>query len=143
MAQLSDAAKRLLDAPNFGHLATLQPDGAPKVEPVWVSREADRVLVTTDRRSLKGQNMDRDPRVALSVTDAANPYDQLLIRGNVVEVRDDSDLETLDAMAHQYLNGPFPRRKWPSRAVYVIEPDVARHYRSPLTHEPAGQEDPR
>jgi len=142
LAQLSDAAKRLLDAPNFGHLATLQPDGAPKVEPVWVGREGDRVLVTTDRRSLKGQNMDRDARVALSVTDTANPYDQLLIRGRIVEVRDDADLKALDRLAEQYLGGPFPRRRWPSRAVYVIEPEIARHYRSPLKHEPPGQEDP-
>lgn len=143
MVRLDDDARRLLDAPNFGHLATLQADGAPKVEPVWVGREGDRVLVTTDRRSLKGQNMDRDSRVALSVTDTGNPYDQLLIRGRVVDVRDDADLTTLDAFSARYLGGPFPRRRWPSRAVYVIEPDIARHYRSPLEHDPPAPEDPR
>lgn len=142
MTPLDDAAKHLLDAPNFGHLATLQADGAPKVEPVWVGREGEHVLVATDRRSLKGQNMERDARVALSVTDTANPYEQLLIRGAVVEVRDDSDLRALDALSAQYLGGPFPRRRWPSRAVYVIEPDIARYYRSPLKHPPPGQEDP-
>ena len=120
MARLDEAARRLLDAPNFGHLATLQPDGAPKVEPVWVGREGDRVLVTTDRRSLKGQNMDRDARVALSVTDTGNPYDQLLVRGRVVEVRDDADLVALDAFSARYLGGPFPRRRWPSRAIALI-----------------------
>ena len=41
---LSDDARRLLDGANFGHLSTLMPDGAPKVEPVWVAREGDRVL---------------------------------------------------------------------------------------------------
>ena len=39
--KLCPDARRLLDAPNFGHLATLMADGAPKVEPVWVAREGD------------------------------------------------------------------------------------------------------
>ena len=57
--KLSDDAKRLLDGANFAHLATLQPDGAPKSEPVWVAREEDHLLVTSDARSLKGQNLAR------------------------------------------------------------------------------------
>ena len=36
---LSDDARRLLDGASFAHLATLQADGSPKVEPVWVARE--------------------------------------------------------------------------------------------------------
>ena len=33
---LSDEIRALLDAPNFAHLATLMPDGAPQSAPVWV-----------------------------------------------------------------------------------------------------------
>jgi PPOX class probable F420-dependent enzyme len=137
MARVLDAKiRRLLDDPNFASLATLMPDGAPKVEPVWVGREGDRILVATDRRSIKGRNLERDDRVALSVTDYENPYEQALIRGRVVETRDDKDLVVLDALAMQYLGTPFPRRKWSSRVVYVIEANVARYYKSPLTHPP-------
>src|SRR5262252_1521793 len=134
-ARLSDEARRLLDARNFAHLATLMEDGAPKVEPVWVGREGDRILVATDERTRKGRNMRRDARVALSLVDAENPYAQLLIRGRVVEIRPDRDLAGLDALARKYLGRPFPRRRWPSRGVYVIEPSLARHYVSPLVHE--------
>ncbi len=133
---LSDETKRLLDEANFAHLATLQPDGSPKSEPVWVAREGDRVLVTSDANSLKGKNLARDPRVALSIVDFANPYEQLLIRGRVVEVRPDEDLAFLDDLALRYTGQPFARRKWRARAVYVIEPSVARYYKSPLVHEP-------
>ena len=85
MARALDAnVRRLLDAPNFASLATLMPDGSPKVEPVWVGREGDLVLIATDSRSLKGRNLDADGRVALSVTDYENPYEQVLIRGRVV-----------------------------------------------------------
>jgi len=75
--------------------------------------------------------------LALSITDYENPYEQALIRGRVVEIREDDDLQTLDAFSERYLGRPFPRRKWPSRVVYVVEAQVARYYRSPLEHTPA------
>jgi PPOX class probable F420-dependent enzyme len=136
--KLCSDTRRLLDAPNFGHLATLMEDGSPKVEPVWVAREGDRILVASDRRTIKSRNIDRDPRVALSVTSQENPYEQALIRGRVVEIRPDADLAALDRIARQYLGAAFPRRSWPSRAVYVIEAKVARYYKSPLEHRPTG-----
>jgi len=132
MATLDEAAKRLLDSAPFAHLATLQPDGAPKAEPVWVGREGDRLVVATDRKTLKARNMDADARVALSIVAFENPYEQLLVRGRVVEVRADDDLRALDALSAKYLGTPFPRRKWSSRVVYIIAPDVARAYTSPL-----------
>jgi PPOX class probable F420-dependent enzyme len=130
--KLTDDMKRLIDAANFAHLATLQPDGSPKVEPVWIGREGDRVLVATDRKSLKSINLERDPRVAISLVSRENPYEQLLIRGRVVESRDDNDLVGLDALSQAYLGKPFPRRKWSSRVLYVVEPSITRHYLSPL-----------
>jgi PPOX class probable F420-dependent enzyme len=135
-ARLSPEAVALVDAPNFAHLATLLADGSPKVEPVWVGREGDRLLVATDARSIKARNVAADPRVALSITAFDDPYDQLLVRGTVVEVRPDDDLAVLDALSEAYLGGPFPRRRWSSRVVLVVEPHLARHHRSPLRHTP-------
>ncbi len=134
---LSPAARRLLDGPNYAHLATLLPDGAPKVEPVWVAREGDFALVTADAKSRKALNMGRDARVALSITDFADPYEQLLIRGRVVEQRSDPELRFLDALSQRYTSAPFPRRNWSSRVIFVIEPFLARHARFPLVHRPA------
>ena len=139
---LSDDARALLDAPNFGHLATLREDGSPKVEPVWVGREGDRVLVATDAKSLKARNVAHDPRVALSVVAFDDPYEQLLVRGTVTEVRPDDDLAVLDELSEAYLGHEFPRRRWSSRVVLVITPTLARHHRSPLRdpRTPAGEE---
>lgn len=134
---LSDDVKRILDAANFAHLSTLMDDGSPKVEPTWVGRDGDTILIATDSRGIKGKNIANDKRVALSVTDFDNPYEQVLIRGKVIETREDNDLTVLDALSHQYLGKEFPRRKWSSRVVYVIEPSVARYYQSPLEHTPA------
>ena len=132
MITLSGDAKRLLDAANFGHLSTLMPDGSPKVDPVWVAREGNEVLVTSDARSLKAINVGIDNRVALSVLSFENPYDQLLVRGRVIEVRPDPELAVLDEFSLKYLGVPFGRRKWSDRVVLVIEPSLARAYTSPL-----------
>lgn len=129
---LGEDAIRLLDGANFAHFTTLMPDGRPKTEPVWIMREEDRILVTTDGASIKAENIARDPRVALSIIDYDNPYDQLLVRGTVVEVRPDDDLAVIDAMSWKYLNRIFPRRRWTQRLVFVIEPNIARSYTSKL-----------
>jgi len=134
--KLSDEIKRILDAPNFAHLATLMEDGSPKSEPVWIARDGDRILLTTDRKSIKSINIDRDPRVALSITDYADPYDQVLIRGRVIEARGDEGMEFMDSLARKYTGAPFARRKWSARVVYVIEPTLARHHKLPLKHTP-------
>ena len=130
---LNTGARRLLDGANIAHLSTVQPDGAPKAEPVWVLRDGDLILITTDARSLKARNIAADPRVALSIVDYDNPYEQLLVRGRVVETRGDPELAVLDAMARKYLGIDFPRRKWAQRLVFVIEGETIRPYSSPLT----------
>jgi PPOX class probable F420-dependent enzyme len=132
MTTLSPDARALLDGECFGHLATLMSDGAPKVDPVWVLREGDRILVTSDAKSIKIVNAERDARVALSVVKRDDPYEQLLVRGTVLETRTDPDLAALDAFSQKYLGRPFPRRRWSARVVLVVEPSIARHYRSGL-----------
>jgi PPOX class probable F420-dependent enzyme len=133
-ARLGTEARSLLEGVNFAHLATLMADGAPKVEPVWVDLEGDLILVATDAKSIKAVNVERDARVALSVTAFDDPYDQLLVRGRVAEIRPDDDLVVLDRMSQKYLGAPFPRRRWSKRLVLAVAADVARHYRSSLRH---------
>jgi PPOX class probable F420-dependent enzyme len=135
VATLDDDARRLLAGANYGYLATLLPGGEPKVDPVWVDHEGDLVLVTTDGRSIKARNAARDDRVALAVTAFDDPYDQLQVRGRVVEVRADDDLVVLDRLSEKYLGEPFPRRRWSQRVVLVIEPSLARTSHSPLKHK--------
>ena len=76
------------------------------------------------------------------MTAADDPYDQLLIRGRVVEIRPDEDLSVLDSISRKYLGGPFPRRKWSQRVVLVIEPSLVRAYQSPLGRSPLSGERP-
>jgi PPOX class probable F420-dependent enzyme len=126
--EIPEGARRLLDGPNFGYLATLMAGGGPKVEPVWVAREDNFVVIVTDAASIKAVNLERDPRVALTVVARDDPYEHLLVRGRVLEVRSDDDMVVLDRLSEKYLGGPYPRRRWNKRIVIVIEPHLVRHH---------------
>ena len=79
--------RQILDAPNYGHVSTMRADGSPRNWAVWVGLEDDYILVCTSDAIWKAKDMRRDPRVALSVTDMANPYRMAAIQGRVAEVR--------------------------------------------------------
>jgi PPOX class probable F420-dependent enzyme len=133
---LSAEARALIDRPNFAHLATLMPDGSPQSVPVWVGREGDRLIVCTSEGSLKGRNTRRDPRVSLSIVDFRDPYEELQLRGRVVERRPDPDLAIMDPVSHKYIGKPFPMRSYEGRVALVIEIDRARYAKLPLQHTP-------
>ncbi|MBM3217395.1 MAG: PPOX class F420-dependent oxidoreductase [Candidatus Rokubacteria bacterium] len=135
---LTQEVEALIDKPNFAHLSTLMSDGSPQIAPVWVGREGDRILVATGEGSLKARNATRDARVALSLVDFANPYEEIQIRGRVVERRPDGDLAIMDRISHKYTGAPFPRRDPAGRIVLVIEADRVRHQTLPFRHTPGG-----
>jgi PPOX class probable F420-dependent enzyme len=134
---LSAEVRHLIDRPNFAHLSTLLADGSPQSAAVWVAREDDRILVGTGESSLKARNTRRDPRVALSVVDVADPYLEAQLRGRVVERRPDPDLAAMDAIARKYTGAPFPWRDPAGRILLVIEVERARHLKLPFRHTPA------
>ena len=133
---LSQEIKQLVDRPNFAHLSTLMPDGSPQSVPVWVGREGDRILVCTGEGSLKAANTRRDPRVALSIVDFRNPYEEAQLRGRVVERRPDRDLQIMDPVSLKYIGKPFPFRNPEGRVALVIEIDKARYAKLPFEHTP-------
>jgi PPOX class probable F420-dependent enzyme len=134
---LSNEIRALLDAPNFAHLSTLMPDGSPQSVPVWVGREGDRILICTGEVSLKAKNTRRDPRVAMSIVNFHNPYEEAQLRGRVVERRPDNDFKFLDPISNKYTGKPFPFRSPEGRVALVIEIDKAKYTKLPMEHTPA------
>jgi PPOX class probable F420-dependent enzyme len=133
---LSTEIRELMDRTNFAHLATLLPDGSPHSDPVWIARDADRVIVCTSENTLKAKNTRRDPRVAISIVDVDDPYNEAQLRGRVVEHRPDPDLKAADVVARKYTGKPFPMRSPEGRVALIIEIDKARHLKIPFKHEP-------
>jgi PPOX class probable F420-dependent enzyme len=133
---ISEDTKRLIDRPNFAHLATLMPDGSPQSVPVWVGREGERLVVCTGETSLKARNTLRDPRVALSIIDFHNPYEEVQIRGRVVERRLDPQLKIMDPISQKYTGKPFPMRSSEGRVALMIEVEKDRYTKLPFEHTP-------
>ena len=126
--KLTDHAKDILSKQTFAHLATLMPDGAPQVTPVWVDYEGDRIVVNTAEGRAKPRNVRENPRVAISATDPDNPYEAVIIRGRVDEVTHEGADEHIDAMAKKYLGKdryPF-RQPGEQRVKIYIEPEVVK-----------------
>lgn len=133
---LSPEVKQLIDRPNFAHLATLMSDGSPQSVPVWVSREGDHIVICTGENSLKAKNTRRDPRVALSMVDFTNPYEEVQIRGRVIERRPDPQFTTMDPISHKYTGKPFPFRAPEGRVALVVQVEKVRYTKLPFEHTP-------
>jgi PPOX class probable F420-dependent enzyme len=104
--KLSEKAKKLIDGKNLASVATLMPDGSPQVAPVWVDREGDYVVLNAARSRQRTKNLKRDPRVAISIYDQNNPYSNISIRGEAVEITEEGAEDHIDSMQMKYHGSP-------------------------------------
>jgi len=81
--RLSESAIRLIDGRNYAVLATLNADGSPQTSVMWIGRDGDDLLFSTVEGRVKHRNMVRDPRVSVSVIDAADQENYVELRGLV------------------------------------------------------------
>jgi PPOX class probable F420-dependent enzyme len=131
---LPEDVRRVVDARNFAHVATVRADGSPDVVPVWLGRDGDRLVFFTQTTSSKAGNLERDPRVAISIVDHDNPYLSANIRGRVVERRTEPEIwETIDGLGRKYTSEPFPVRPATSVLCFV-EVDSATARQLPFRH---------
>ncbi len=102
MATIPESHADLIGAPHFAHLATVNADGSPQTSVIWVQRDGDDILFTTDATYRKGHNMRRDARVALSIHDEKNPYRYIELRGRAQMTPRDS-YDFLDGLTKRYM----------------------------------------
>lgn len=67
MTGLPDSARRVIESAALAHLVTLNRDGSPQLTCVWVGLDGDEIVCGHLPRNRKVENMERDPRVALSI----------------------------------------------------------------------------
>ena len=132
---LPENVRELLDAPNYVHLATLRADGSPRNWVVWVGLEGDQILICTSDHTWKAKDMRRDPRVAMSVTDLANPYRMAMLQGRVVAERPDEGCRYMDPISIKYTGAPFPSRG-SDRLCFVIAVERAAARTLGFAHNP-------
>lgn len=119
---LDTDVRRVLDGTPIAHLATVLPDGGPHSVPVWIGTNGDHVVFLTGPGTRKARNLRRDPRVALSLTPADDPFRPVVVRGRVVEwLEGDEAWTVIDQLAAKYIGAPYSRDQ--QRVVAVIEPE--------------------
>jgi PPOX class probable F420-dependent enzyme len=124
-SRIPDSHLDLFQKKAFAHLATLMADGNPQTTPVWVDYDGQHVVINTAQGRQKDKNMQRDGRVALSISDPDNPYRYLEVRGRVVERTHNGADQHIDAMAQKYLGKdkyPF-RQPGEVRVIYKVAPE--------------------
>jgi PPOX class probable F420-dependent enzyme len=126
MADLIEGrAEELLKAKNFCHVSTLRSDGSVHTAPVWVDVQDGKPVLNTAEGRAWPKNLERDPRVTLTVQNLENPYEYLEIRGRVAERTHEGADEHIDAMAKKYMGvDEYPlRQPGEQRVIIRVEPE--------------------
>lgn len=107
-AGLPPEAREVLESDELAHLVTLNPNGTPQVTCVWVGLEGDEIVCGHLGRHQKVRNIERDPRVALSIetrkTNEAGLREYLVVHGHA-RIQEGGAPELLHRLAQTYI-GP-------------------------------------
>lgn len=118
-------AEELLKAKNFCDVSTLNADGSVHSAPVWVDVESGAALLNTALGRAWPSNLERDPRVTLTVVNMENPYEYVSIRGRAAAFERDGADEHIDRLAMKYLGQEsYPyRQPGETRVIVRVEPE--------------------
>src|SRR6266480_5929560 len=96
----------LFEGKNFAVLSTLEPDGRPHSTVVWAKADGNDVLFALPRSRRKTANLSRDPRAAVVIFDAANPYESAQVQGTA-SIEDEPAGTLIADLSRKYTGGPY------------------------------------
>ena len=103
MADLNNPkVQKILHSREFAHLATIGLDGTPESSPMWFLWDGEYIKFTHTTNRKKYQNIRRDPRVAVSITDVDDPYTYAEFRGIVERIEEDLTGALYETLAKHY-----------------------------------------
>lgn len=98
----------LLRGRSLCYVSTLMPDGSPQLTQVWVDTDGENIVINTVAGYQKLRNMERDPRVAIAVSDPGAPSRFVTVRGRVRGITKSGGEQHIEFLAHKYLGRPYP-----------------------------------
>jgi PPOX class probable F420-dependent enzyme len=115
----------ILESTAHAHVATIGPHGEPQNNPVWFDWNGEHVKFSQTKTRQKYQNLNRDRRIALSIVDPENLYRCLEVRGEVVRIEEDPNIDFISAMAKKYLGlDKYPyHQPGDERVVVFVRPE--------------------
>ena len=115
----------LLGSTALAHVATVGPGGEPQSSPEWFVRDGEHVEFSQTKTRQEYRNVNRDPRIALSIVDPENPVRYPEVRGVVDRIEEDPDLGFTSSMSGKYLGAdPYQNhRPGDERVVVFVRPE--------------------
>jgi PPOX class probable F420-dependent enzyme len=121
--ELQPMVLELARGQNFAALTTLLPGGHPQTQVMWIDANEQHLLVNTEVHRQKFRNVERDPRVTVTIWDMEDPYRFVEVRGEVVEkVKGQEAREHIDELSHKYRGKPYQPQIKSERVVFWIAP---------------------
>jgi PPOX class probable F420-dependent enzyme len=121
---LSPAVIEFATGTNFAVLTTLFEDGQPQTQVMWVDADDEHVLINTEVHRQKFKNVQRDPRVTVTIWDADDAYRYVEVRGRVVKtVRGEEARAHIDACSRRYFGADYPAEIGSERVILRIAPE--------------------
>jgi hypothetical protein len=110
-------------------VATIGPRGEPHCTPVWFEWDGSRLRFSQITTRQKYRNLQRDPRIAVSVMDPQNPYRSVEIRGTAT-FSEDTDRSFVDSLANRYTQAARYEFDGPDdeRMIVAVDPDHVTHF---------------
>lgn len=112
-------------------VSTSSPEGKPHAAPVWGIWKSNSFYFETDPRSVKGRNLQANPRVVVHVQDG---LDTVIVEGTAARHREARDLE---ALKRDYVRKYDYRPDWSDerkQVVFRVTPSIAHAWRAPRMH---------
>lgn len=101
--ELHPVTVELARGANYGSISSVLPGGNLQTQLIWVGTDGERVVVNTEVHRRKYKNIERDPRVTLTIRDEQNPYRYAEVRGEVVEtVGGQEARDHIDELSQKY-----------------------------------------
>jgi PPOX class probable F420-dependent enzyme len=114
----------LLHRPLFAHLATVTPDGAPLVNPMWfLWDDTSGVLKLTHTNQRHNfRHLQQNPRVSLSITDPDDQYRYIQVRGVIDHVEPDPTGAFYNSLQQRYRGRTSEVKDRAVRVVFTVRP---------------------
>lgn len=121
---LHERTRALASGPNFATLTTQMPDGSAQTHVMWVDHAEDRLLINTELHRQKAKNVQRNPKVTVTVIDRDDPYRFVEVRGRVANmVRGARARDHIDELSMKYFGKPYSNTIQSERVILEIIPD--------------------
>ena len=106
--KLSEELLALLRQPSICYIATTMADGSPQITQTWVDTDGEHILINSVQGYVKIRNIERDPRVAVVISNPANPSRYFQVRGRVIKLTTAGAADQIEQFAQKYLGTAYP-----------------------------------